>query len=214
MHRANSLLVASLLLLAILMLSGIRPYDRPTWALEVFPVMLVLPILWATYWRFPLTNLLYALIFAHSMVLIVGGMYTYARVPFGFELAEWLELERNPYDKIGHLFQGFVPALAAREILVRGHYVNGRRMLAFIILCIVLAVSAVYELIEWLAAIAFGQGAYEFLGTQGDPWDTQSDMLLALIGGVAALALLSGVHDRQMQRLERSIHDVNRPATP
>jgi putative membrane protein len=139
--------------------------------------------------------------FIHALVLMLGGAYTYARVPLGFQLAEWLDLSRNPYDKIGHFFQGFVPALAAREILVRGSYVRGRKMLAFIVVCIVLAVSAAYELIEWAAALALGQGADEFLGTQGDPWDTQSDMFCALVGAIAALLLLSRAHDRQIARL-------------
>ncbi|NOU21108.1 MAG: DUF2238 domain-containing protein, partial [Methyloglobulus sp.] len=123
-------------------------------------------------------------------------------VPLGFHLADLLNLSRNPYDKIGHFFQGFVPALIAREILVRGQYVRGRKMLTFIVICIVLAISASYELIEWGVALALGQGADEFLGTQGDPWDTQSDMLLALIGAITTLALFSHVHDRQIQRLQ------------
>jgi putative membrane protein len=122
-------------------------------------------------------------------------------VPLGFWLQELMALDRNPYDKIGHFMQGFVPAIAAREILRRGDYVRGARMLAFLVLCVVLAISATYELIEWAAALALGQGADEFLGTQGDPWDTQSDMFLALIGGSAALLLLSALHDRQLARL-------------
>jgi putative membrane protein len=122
-------------------------------------------------------------------------------VPLGFEIADALGLQRNPYDRIGHFFQGFVPALAAREILVRGAWVRGRAMLAFLVVCVVLAVSATYEFIEWGAALALGQGADEFLGTQGDPWDTQSDMFAALLGALAALALLSRVHDRQIERL-------------
>jgi putative membrane protein len=189
----------------LLALSGVRPYDRTTWVLEVFPVVVALPLLWATYRRFPLTTLLYALIFVHALVLMLGGAYTYARVPLGFQLAELLDLGRNPYDRIGHFFQGFVPSLVAREILIRGRYVDGRRMLAFIVVCIVLAVSAAYELIEWGAAIALGQGADEFLGTQGDQWDTQSDMFCALIGAVAALLLFSRLHDRQIARLAAEI---------
>jgi len=200
-RRAYSLAVAAFAAIALLVLSGARPYDRTTWLLEVFPVMIVLPLLWATWRRFPLTTLLYCCIFIHALVLMLGGAYTYARVPLGFQLAEWLDLSRNPYDKIGHFFQGFVPALAAREILVRGSYVRGRKMLAFIVVCIVLAVSAAYELIEWAAALALGQGADEFLGTQGDPWDTQSDMFCALVGAIAALLLLSRAHDRQIARL-------------
>lgn len=200
-QRGSTLLIASVALLALLALSGLRPYDRTTWLLEVFPVLVVLPLLWASYRRFPLTDLLYALIFVHAVVLLAGGAYSYARVPFGFYLAELFDVHRNPYDKIGHFMQGFVPALAAREILVRGGYVRGRKMLAFVVVCIALAISAAYELIEWAAALALGQGADEFLGTQGDPWDTQSDMFSALIGAGAALLLLSRVHDRQLQRL-------------
>jgi putative membrane protein len=132
---------------------------------------------------------------------MLGAMYTYARVPLGFDLAERLGLTRNPYDKIGHFFQGFVPALVAREILLRGHFVRGKKMLAFVVVCVVLAISATYEFIEWGVALALGQGADEFLGTQGDPWDTQSDMFFALIGAVTALLLLSRVQDRQIQRI-------------
>lgn len=199
--RSRYLLLASALLLGLLALSGARPYDRATWALEVFPVVLALPILWASYRRFPLTTLVYACIFCHALVLMLGGAYTYARVPLGFQIAELLDLQRNPYDKIGHFFQGFVPALVAREILIRGKHVRGPKMLAFVVTCIVLAVSASYELIEWGVALAIGQGADEFLGTQGDVWDTQSDMLCALLGAIAALLLLSRVHDRQIKRL-------------
>jgi len=199
--RAPYLIGASIVLLALLALSGIRPYDRATWLLEVVPVIIVLPVLWATYGRYPLTTVLYVGIFVHAVVLMYGGAYTYARVPLGIELQELLGTARNPYDKIGHFLQGFVPALAAREILIRGEYVRGRRMLAFIVACIVLAISATYEFLEWGAALAMGQGADEFLGTQGDQWDTQSDMFFALIGAVAAMALLSRLHDRQLQRL-------------
>ena len=198
--------VASIVLVVVLALSGLRPYDRTTWVLEVFPVVIALPILWATYRRFPLTRLLYVAIFVHALVLILGGMYTYARVPLGFYLADLLSLSRNPYDKIGHFFQGFVPALVAREILIRGRFVRGERMLAFVVICVVLAVSAAYELIEWGAAVALGQGADEFLGTQGDPWDTQSDMFLALIGAVTALLLFSRLHDRQLRAIRPDAH--------
>ena len=199
--RSQVLVVASIVLVVLLALSGAQPYDRPTWALEVFPVVVALPVLWATYRRFPLTTLLYGCIFLHALVLLLGAMYTYARVPLGFELAELLGLTRNPYDKIGHFFQGFVPALVAREILLRGHFVRGKKMLAFVVVCVVLAISATYELIEWGVALAMGQGADEFLGTQGDPWDTQSDMFFALMGAVTALLLLSRVQDRQIQRI-------------
>ena len=200
-RRSQTLVFAVFVLVILLVLSGLRPFDRTTWMLEVFPVVIALPVLWATYHRFPLTNLLYFFIFLHALVLMLGGAYSYARVPLGFYLADWLDLSRNPYDKIGHFFQGFVPALVAREILVRGRFVRGRKMLAFVVLSIILAISALYELIEWAAALILGQGADEFLGTQGDPWDTQSDMFLALIGGIAALLLFSRPHDRQIERL-------------
>lgn len=200
--RTTTLIVTSLILIALLALSGLNPHDRATWFLEVLPVMIALLVLWATYDRFPLTNLLYALIFAHALVLMLGGAYTYAQVPLGFQLQDFFGLSRNPYDKIGHFFQGFVPAMVAREILLRGAFVRGGKMLAFIIVCIVLAISATYELIEWWVALAIGQGADQFLGTQGDPWDTQSDMFLALIGAVMALLFLTRVHDRQMRQLK------------
>jgi putative membrane protein len=199
--HARLLIAGTLLTLAVLVWSGIRPFDRATWIMEVAPVMIVLPVLWMTQQRFPLTTLLYVLIFLHAIVLMVGGAYTYARVPLGFEVAEWFGWQRNPYDRLGHFFQGFVPALAAREILLRGGYVRGRRMPAFIVVCIVLAISATYELIEWAAALALGQGADEFLGTQGDPWDTQTDMFMALLGALMALVTLSRLHDRQLRRL-------------
>jgi putative membrane protein len=201
-RRTIFLALASVLLIGLLALSGARPYDRATWVMEILPIVIAVPVLWATYNRFPLTTLLYICIFLHALVLMLGGAYTYARVPLGFQIADVLGLHRNPYDRIGHFFQGFVPALAAREVLIRGDYVRGRKMLAFVVVCMVLAISATYELIEWGAALSLGQGADEFLGTQGDPWDTQSDMFCALIGAVAALLLLSGLHDRQVARLK------------
>jgi putative membrane protein len=184
-----------------LVLSGWRPYDRMTWLLEVLPVLAAIPLLIVTRKSYPLTTLLYVLITLHALVLVGGGAYTYARVPAGFWVQETFGLSRNPYDKLGHVMQGFVPALIAREILVRGGYVRGRKMLAFVCVCIPLAFSAFYELIEWWTALAIGQGADEFLGTQGDPWDTQSDMFCALLGAVAALLLLSRTHDRALARL-------------
>lgn len=198
------LILASTLILILLVISGWAPYDRITWLMEVFPVLVALPLLWATHRKFPLTSLLYFLIFLHAMVLMAGGAYTYARVPLGFDIQELFHLSRNPYDKLGHFFQGFVPALAAREILIRGQYVKGRKMLPFLIICIVLAISATYELIEWGAALALGEGADEFLGTQGDPWDTQSDMFMALTGAVTALLLLGRQHDRQLGRMPKN----------
>lgn len=201
MNQKLVLLFAMLFLVLSLIISGIDPFDRGTWFMEVLPVLSVVPLLIHTYKRFPLTNLLYVLIFIHCMVLIVGGTYTYARVPFGFEMAEWFGLDRNPYDKIGHFMQGFVPAIAAREILLRNDILKDGKMLIFIVISIVLAISASYELIEWAAALALGEGAEEFLGTQGYEWDTQSDMFFALIGSVSALLLLSKWHDRQLYKL-------------
>lgn len=201
MNQKLVLLFAMLFLVLSLIISGIDPFDRGTWFMEVLPVLIVVPLLIHTYKRFPLTNLLYVLIFIHCMVLIVGGTYTYARVPFGFEMAEWFGLDRNPYDKIGHFMQGFVPAIAAREILLRNDILKHGKMLIFIVISIVLAISASYELIEWAAALALGEGAEEFLGTQGYEWDTQSDMFFALIGSVSALLLLSKWYDRQFYKL-------------
>ena len=189
------------LVLIALVVSGIHPYDRTTWWLEVAPVLIALPIILATCQRFPLTDLLYALIALHALVLIFGGAYTYARVPLGFWLQDWLGFERNPYDRIGHLMQGLVPALVAREILLRNGYVAGRRMAAFLSGCVALAISASYELIEWWSALALGQGADEFLGTQGDPWDTQADMFCALIGAVVGLTFFSRLQDAQIRAL-------------
>ncbi|MDG4867192.1 DUF2238 domain-containing protein [Guyparkeria sp. 1SP6A2] len=191
----------TLVVLVALVVSGIDPYDRATWMLEVAPAAVALPILWLTRGRFPLTPLVYIGIFLHALVLIYGGAYTYARVPLGFELQEWFDLARNPYDRIGHFFQGFVPALIAREILIRGAFVRGRWMRAFLVICVVLAISASYELVEWGVAVFAADGAIDFLGTQGDPWDTQSDMFLALIGALAALVTLSRWQDRQIRRV-------------
>lgn len=205
-RHPSHLIIAGIVLVVLMLLSGIRPYDQATWLMEVLPVMIVLPLLAFSYKTFPLSTLLYGLVFVHALVLMLGGHYSYARVPLGFELAELFNLSRNPYDKIGHFMQGLVPAIAAREILLRGHYVQGRRMLAFLVICVVLAISACYELIEWAAAVVLGQGADEFLGTQGDPWDTQSDMGFALLGGITALLLLSRWHDQAMALLPGHHH--------
>ena len=196
-------LQASLLAIVVVALiaSGIAPTDRLTWLMEVAPVLIALPLMIATRRSYPLTLLLTVLIAIHALVLIGGGAYTYAHVPFGFWLQDILGTLRNPYDKIGHFMQGFVPAMVAREILLRGDFVRGRRMAAFLSLCVAMAISACYELIEWAAAVALGQGADEFLGTQGDVWDTQSDMFMALIGASTALLLLARWHDRQLAAL-------------
>lgn len=196
-----TLLSLALLVLLALLASGWAPYDRATWAMEVAPVFIALPLLALSQRRFPLTPLLYAMITWHCLVLILGGAYTYARVPLGFWLQDLFALSRNPYDKIGHFAQGLIPALLAREILLRTRQVRGRGMAGFLAVCVALAVSAVYELIEWWAALALGQGADEFLGTQGDPWDTQSDMFMALLGALVSSLLLARWHDRQMAGL-------------
>jgi len=195
----STLVVASVIVVTLLAISGAHPYDRTTWALEVCSIVIAFPVLWATHRHFPLTGLLYACIFLHAVVLMTGGAYTYARVPLGFWLQKLFHLNRNPYDKIGHFFQGFVPALATREIFIRGQHVRGQKMLGFLVVCVALAVSATYELIEWAAALVLGQGADAFLGTQDDPWDTQSDMFFAFIGAVSALVFLARVQDRQLE---------------
>jgi putative membrane protein len=184
--------------LIALVASGIHPYDRATWLMEVAPVLIALPLLIATRRRFELTTLAYVLVALHAIVLIVGATYTYARVPLGFDLQQWLGLARNPYDRIGHFAQGFVPAVLAREILLRTSPLRQGKWLAFLVLCVTLAISACYELIEWAAALALGEDAVEFLGTQGDPWDTQTDMAMALVGAGAALLVLPRWHDRQL----------------
>lgn len=194
--RLEILLLAAVL--GALAISAVSPTDRVTWLMEVLPVMLAIPLLLLTRGRFRLTPLLYILIAAHAIVLIVGGAYTYAHVPAGFWLQDMFGFERNPYDRVGHFFQGFVPALVAREILLRKHVLQRGGWLFFLVCCVCLAISAVYELIEWGAAVAMGQGAAEFLGTQGDPWDTQSDMAMALIGALTALLALTRLHDRQL----------------
>lgn len=202
--RRPVLLAAAGMCCMLLVLSGIDPYDRATWLMEVAPVLIALPVLFLTHRRHPLTDLLYGLIFLHAVILIVGGAYTYARVPLGFWLQDLLATDRNPYDKIGHFAQGLVPALLAREILLQGAYVRGKRMSGFLSVCVAMAISAWYELVEWGAALLMGQGADEFLGTQGDPWDTQSDMFMAFLGALFAVLLLSRWHDRQLARPENA----------
>ena len=199
-HR-QLLLVLGGVVLAALVVSGLSPHERLTWLMEVAPVLIAAPVLAWTHRTFPLTTLLYAVITVHALVLILGGAYTYARVPLGFWLQDLFDLGRNPYDKIGHFMQGFGPALIAREVLLRGKHLAKRPMLGFLAICIALAISAVYELVEWWAALGMGQGADEFLGTQGDPWDTQSDMFMALIGATVALAGFSRLQDKQIREI-------------
>ena len=186
---------------ALLVWSGITPADRTTWVLEVFPIFIAVPLLLATARRFPLTPLAYRLIFVHALILMLGGHYTYAQVPLGFWMQRVFGFTRNHYDRIGHLAQGFVPAIVAREILIRRSPLRAGKWLFFIVLSVCLAISACYELIEWWSALIGGSAADAFLGTQGDPFDTQADMFMALIGAIAAQVLLGRVHDRQIAKI-------------
>jgi len=185
----------------VLAWSGWQPHDYPTWWLEVLPALVALVVLALTRKRFPLTPLLYVLILVHAIILMVGGHYTYAEVPAGDWLRELTGGERNNYDKLGHLAQGFVPAMVARELLLRLQVLANRSWLAFLVVCICLAISAFYELIEWWVALLSTQAAESFLGTQGYVWDTQSDIWMALIGALAALFILPRLHDRQLTAL-------------
>ncbi|MEV2263473.1 DUF2238 domain-containing protein [Streptomyces anulatus] len=191
---------------AALVVSRFGAADPTTWLLETVWVMAGLPLIILLRNRFPLSGLLCGLLAAHALVLIVGGHYTYAEVPVGDWVRDWLGWERNPYDRFGHLMQGFVPAILVRELLVRTSPLRGSRWLAVLTVCACLAFSAVFEMLEWLAAVTGGEAADAFLGTQGDVWDTQWDMFCALIGALCALLLLSRVHDRALTRpgLERS----------
>ena len=180
--------------------SGFRPKDRFTWFLEVVPAIVAVVVLLATRRRFPLTPLLYTLIFLHSLILMVGGRYTYAEVPIGNWLRDAFGLARNHFDRLGHFAQGFVPAIVAREVLLRSRVVARGGWLFTIVVAICLAISALYELLEWAAAIGAGKAADAFLGTQGDVWDTQKDMALALVGAIVAQLVLSRAHDRQLAR--------------
>lgn len=188
---------------ALLLWSAINPADRTTWILEVFPIFIAVPLLLATARRFRLTPLAYRLIFVHALILMLGGHYTYAQVPLGFWMQRVFGFSRNHYDRIGHLAQGFVPAIIAREILIRRSPLRPGKWLFVIVLCVCLAISACYEFIEWWSALIGGSAADAFLGTQGDPFDTQADMLMALIGSLLAQVLLARLHDRQIaQKLQ------------
>ena len=186
------------LFLAVFAWSMVRPHEWFTWGLEVFPAVIGLVLVVATHKRFPLTPLLLVLLFVHAIILVVGGHYTYALVPFGFWMRDTFGFTRNHYDRIGHFAQGFVPAILAREILIRKRVVNGRGWLFTIVVAICLAVSAAYELLEWSVAVMSGSAGDSFLGTQGDVWDTQKDMALAALGATLAQLLLGRVHDRQL----------------
>lgn len=201
MTNHRMLLALTLAWLAGLAASGWQPFDRATWVMEVAPALIALPLLWVTAGRFPLTRLALALIAVHGLVLMLGGAYTYARVPIGFAAQDLLGLARNPYDRLGHFMQGFVPAIVLRELLIRLGGLRPGKLLTVLVLACCLAVSATYELIEFCAAQTMGQGAEAFLGTQGDMWDTQWDMLMCLIGAACALVLLTRVHDQQIGAL-------------
>ena len=186
---------------AALVISGIEPYDRATWILEVGPVVLGVPILAATFRRFPLTPLLYRLLLIHALILILGAHYTYAQVPIGYWVQDALELGRNHYDRLGHVAQGFVPAILGREILLRCSPLRPGKWLFVLVVSVCLAFSAFYEMLEWWVALVAGQAADSFLATQGDVWDTQWDMFLALIGASTSLLLLGRAHDRALAKL-------------
>jgi putative membrane protein len=187
-------------MVVLLVWSGIHPHDRFTWWLEVAPIFIGVPALILLYPRLRLTPLVYTLIWVHCGILMLGGHYTYAQVPLGFWMERWFGFTRNHYDRIGHLAQGFIPAMLAREIFIRRSPLAGSRWLPFMVVCFCLAFSAFYELVEFWTALAEGGAATDFLGTQGDPWDTQWDMMLALIGAIVSLLLLSRVQDRQLAR--------------
>lgn len=206
MHESNTLSARglglySMALIALLALSGVGARELDTWALEVLPVLVALILLGVSWRRFPLTPLVYGLIFVHALVLMLGGHYTYAEVPLGFWMQDVFGLGRNPYDGIGHLAQGFIPAMVARELLLRQTLLRPGRWLFVVVVLACGGISALYELIEWGVAVAIGAGADAFLGTQGDPWDTQKDMALAFVGAIAAQILLARRHDAQLARL-------------
>ena len=196
-------LVLLVLAAVALAVSAIRPYDRTTWWLEVFPILLGAPVLVATYRRFPLTPLLYRLLFVHALILMLGGHYTYARVPLGFWAQELFHFSRNHYDRLGHFAQGFVPAILAREVLLRRTPLRRGGWLFFLVTAVCLAISATYELVEWWSAVIGGSAADAFLGTQGDEWDTQEDMVAALLGALLALPFAKP-HDRSMAQRKAS----------
>ena len=187
----------------VLTWSGINPKDQITWLLEVLPVLVALPVLYLTRERFPLTPLAYVLILVHAVILMIGGHYTYAEVPIGDWFREAFDGTRNNYDKLGHLAQGFIPAIVAREVTIRLGVFTSRAWMSFFVVALCLAISALYELIEWWVALLSDEAADAFLGTQGYVWDTQSDMLLALLGAILAFVLLGRLHDKQLENLGR-----------
>ena len=195
-RREPAVLLAALAI--CLALSAVGAHDLFTWLLEVAPIFIGVPVLVATYRRFPLTPLAYRLIFVHALILMIGGHWTYAEVPLGYWMKDLFGFARNHYDRIGHFAQGFVPAILAREILLRKTPLRSRGWVFFLVTCVCLAISACYEFIEWGTAVATGSKADAFLGTQGDPWDTQWDMLWALIGSVTSQLVLRRAHERQL----------------
>jgi putative membrane protein len=204
MRSGKSWVVPLALTLVVLVWSGIGPKDRFTWFLEVAPVLIALPLLFLTYRAFPFTPLAYGLMAFFGIILMVGGHYTYAEMPLFNWLRDTFELSRNHYDRVGHVFQGFVPALVAREILLRRSPLRPGKWLFFLVACVCLAISAFYEFIEWWVAVASGDDAVAFLATQGDVWDSQWDMFLALLGALSSQLLLGRLHDRQLSRLNES----------
>lgn len=192
-----------LLVLAVLAWSGWQPKDRFTWFLEVAPVLIGLSLLALTFSRFPLTLLAYVLLAVHAVILMVGGHYTYAEMPLFNWLRDTFELARNHYDRVGHVAQGFAPAIVAREILLRRSPLQPGKWLFFLTICVCMAISACYEFIEWWVALASGDEAVAFLATQGDVWDTQWDMFLALCGALASQLMFARLHDRQLAKLEQ-----------
>lgn len=188
---------------AVFVWSVIKPHDYFTWFLEVFPVLIVLPLLIATYRKFPFTHLVYVLILLHAIILLVGGHYTYAEMPLFSWLRDYYSWDRNYYDRLGHVAQGFIPAIVTREILLRASPLRSGKWLFFLVVCVCLAASACYEFLEWWVALASGSDAVAFLATQGDIWDTQWDMFLALLGAISAQVLLAKLHDKQMMQMQR-----------
>jgi putative membrane protein len=201
-HQVHYLMALLIAMFLVLIWSVFYPHNIFVWSLEVAPIFIALPILVFTYPKFPLSNLLYLLILIHAVILMVGGHYTYAEVPMFNWLRDEFDLSRNYYDRVGHFAQGFVPAMVAREVLIRNQVVSSRRWLFFIVCCICLSISACYEFVEWWVAVAIGTDADSFLATQGDIWDTQWDMFIALIGAITAQLSLSKIHDISMHKLE------------
>ena len=199
----NYPILFSILTLIILITSFIVSFDRTIWWLEVFPVLLGLPVLFFTYKRFPLTKLIYILLIIHFIIIAVGGIYTYEKVPLGYWMQDWFGFSRNNYDKIGHFAQGFIPALLVREILLRTSSLKQGKWLNFIVVSVCLSISSLYEMLEWWTSVMLGASAEDFLGLQGYEWDAQSDMFFALLGAVTALILFSKYHDILLKKLNK-----------